>query len=492
MKKITILILAVLCSVWVRAQYITPGTGVNWTLQEFVDNSAGIISYDNGIYYINGTITISADDTVNISVEAFFRIADGYLITVNGVLMTGTTGSPVTFTPMDEESYYTGFKFQDSPGSSIKHTTFSRAGGIKLLNSTIEFVGCDFSYFNQANCTGTLDISQSAPVISQCVFLENAGPAVMSAANGNASPQILNCQMQGNVTSNANMPQINLGAAGADSVRIIGNEILGNTALIQVGGIAIATLAGGSIKARIEGNTINNNRYGMTQFGNNIASVIKNNIITNNNTQGLPDLGGSGINFYGNTTNVSLLSGNIISGNLWGITIQNNALPNLGQLEGEELNDGMNQLFSNGNNNQVYDLYNNTPGEIWAQNNYWGTMNPDTVEQHIFHQPDDPSLGVVHFLPLFDPTVTVRDLKPRHEMHILAYPNPARDLVTINGLPVNTRAAVRLLSTGGAILAERIINADHPVLDVSSFGKGIFILEITVESKIFTRLLVVE
>jgi hypothetical protein len=228
--------------------------------------------------------------------------------------------------------------------------------------------------------------------------------------------------------------------------------------LTQVGGIAITTLAGGSLKARIEDNMINDNRYGITQYGNNIGSIIRNNEILNNNTQGDPMLGGSGINFYGNSTNQAMVNGNLIKGNLWGITIQNSAMPNFGQVSGLLVNPGMNQFFDNGNSGEIYDLYNNTPNPIMAENNYWGTMDPEVVEAHIFHQPDNASLGMVDYLPLYDIyTGITENYSPKLPVLIQSIsPNPANDVVLIklnSKIFVSGNLLVEVLSLDGKILS---------------------------------------
>ncbi|MEO7461212.1 MAG: hypothetical protein ABIT96_00690, partial [Ferruginibacter sp.] len=43
------------------------------------------------------------------------------------------------------------------------------------------------------------------------------------------------------------------------------------------------------------------------------------------------------------------------------------------------------------------DLYNNSPDNIMAQNNSWGTVDPIEVESKIFHQPDNAALGLVNY-----------------------------------------------------------------------------------------------
>jgi len=453
MKRTVSLFLILMSFVLGRAQYTTPGTGVNWTMDNLVENSGGVVVLvSEGTYQIFQDITISPTDTVSILQSTVIMINQDVLITIQGVLFTDVDEEMIAFMNAVAGEFYKGLKFDNSTGSYLKNVLFSLAGGIKLVSSGAEFTNCLFTGFNQGNCTGTIDLFQSNPLISGCLFQTNAGPAVLSAANGASSPQIMACSMSGNVSSNSNMPQINLGTSGTDSIRIVGCEIIGNPELTQVGGIAITTLAGGSLKARIEDNYIKDNRYGITQYGSNIGSIIRHNDIVNNDTQGDPMLGGSGINFYGNTTNQSTVTGNVIAGNLWGITIQNTALPNLGQVEGLIVNPGMNRIFDNGNSGEIYDLYNNTPNPIMAEYNDWGTMDPDSVEAHIFHQPDNPALGFVDYLPFIDIFSGETEIQSKKLPVFIQNisPNPANDQVTIKLNPEI------LTSTSGKILIELI------------------------------------
>jgi hypothetical protein len=214
-------------------------------------------------------------------------------------------------------------------------------------------------YFNKSNTTGTLQVSQGRVSIIDNEIYQNQGPAIASAANAQAAPQIIGNHIWSNNTDNTNMPQINLGNSGNDTIRIIGNTITGQ--FNQAGGIAIATLAGGDAYSIIEDNIITNNRYAITAIGSNIHTEIHNNVLADNNIQGVPNLGGSGINFNGTATNTAMVSGNTISGNLWGITVQGTALPNLGQRDFIVINPGENYIYGNGNEGVTYALYNNTP-----------------------------------------------------------------------------------------------------------------------------------
>src|SRR5690606_1853408 len=115
-------------------------------------------------------------------------------------------------------------------------------------------------------------------------------------ANTQVSAYIFNNYMEGNNQANTNRPQINMGTTmTTDTLKIVQNTIIGDRDLTSVGGIAVANLIGGNIRAIIDGNTIRDNRYGMTVVGNNAFAYIRNNVIEDNDTQGDPMLGGSGI-----------------------------------------------------------------------------------------------------------------------------------------------------------------------------------------------------
>ncbi|MBP5573129.1 MAG: DUF1565 domain-containing protein, partial [Bacteroidales bacterium] len=86
---------------------------------------------------------------------------------------------------------------------------------------------------------------------------------------------------------------------------------------------------------------------------------------------------------------------NVITGNLWGIT----AIYFHDIDMGTEEDWGRNEIHDNGNGGVVYDLYNNSSCDLMAIGNDWGTTSLERIEDHIYHQPDDPALGLVTFYP---------------------------------------------------------------------------------------------
>ncbi|MCK4396999.1 right-handed parallel beta-helix repeat-containing protein [candidate division WOR-3 bacterium] len=81
----------------------------------------------------------------------------------------------------------------------------------------------------------------------------------------------------------------------------------------------------------------------------------------------------------------------IIDNRDYGVYITDDAAPDLGGM-------GHNYIYGSG----LYDLYNNTDNTIMAKRNYWGTMNIDTVEVHIYDYYYDNSLCIVEIEPLWE------------------------------------------------------------------------------------------
>ncbi|MEZ5196528.1 MAG: T9SS type A sorting domain-containing protein [Bacteroidales bacterium] len=346
---------------------------------------------------------------------------------------------------------------------------------------------CVIRMNDKSNSTGAIDLFHSNPHILNCEIILNQGPAILSGANTESSPTISGNYIYHNNTTNQNMPQINLGTSDPETaIEIINNHIEGNYTM--VGGIAVTTLAGGTIECIIQGNTIINNRYGITCYGFDINSIIDNNIIRDNNIQNQPMQGGSGINYWGGVSNTSLVSRNTISGNLWGITVTGDALPNLGQVEPDTINIGKNYFYNNGNEGVIYDLYNNSPNDIFAENNHWGTYNLDTIEMHIFHQPDDPSLGYVDYLPVKDYITEVPDKFYSDTENVLLYPNPAMDHFYIDFDVEEYRVSI-FNYIGKKVLSDWISNPSEAI-DISSLPKGVYVVEVKREENLWVGKLI--
>lgn len=396
MKKILLFLIAIFAIVInTHAQWVSPGNGTTYTFPDLVDVTEGVVTIGENGFVINGDLTISTNDVLKIDDQVARIDAAEVLVTINGSMVCTNTNR-VKFYGLNEIQHFS-MRFEYATGCNIKKMYFSDGAGIKVIESDVTFDDVKFVYFTRDYSNAVIDIMNCDPTIKDCYFMLNHGSAISSPANGEASPQILNCDFDTNVTDNVNTPQINLGPGGNDTIRIVGNEIYTIMAQWHVGGVSVADLASvGSTKVLLKDNIIRDNRYGYNQQGYTISSVIVGNQFLDNNHEENPMNGGSGISIYGSSTNnKAVLRNNVITGNLWGITAIYMHDIDLGT----EDDWGYNEIHDNGNDGMIYDLYNNASYDIMAVGNKWGSTDYDEIESHIYHQADDPSLGLVTFYP---------------------------------------------------------------------------------------------
>ncbi|MEO6949452.1 MAG: T9SS type A sorting domain-containing protein [Ginsengibacter sp.] len=403
MKKLSILFIAFFFySYSAIANYSTPGTGVNVTLNYLVANSGGDVTLVGGEYYVNDTIIISTNDLLSIFSDVTVRFAANTYLGINGtIIINPPTG--VKFTAQNNSAGYLGMRLDNSIGSYLHKLTFEYATSLRISDCNVGIDDCTFQYNNNSSSTSfgssAIVLFRSNSVITNSRFLNNGLAAISGGANIANAPQIIGNYFEGNNTSNKNVPQINLGASGSDTTRILNNTIL--RASTRSGGIGFLPI--GSLQAIVSGNLIKNNRYGLTfNGGDNINAIISYNRIDSNNIEGNPALGGSGISLTGggaSTHQRPIITGNIFTANLWGITIQGGSIPVLGNLSNADTTDDGKNYFINNTNNSTpgIDFYNNTVNPIYAQNNYWNTNDPTEVESKIFHFNDNPALGLVNY-----------------------------------------------------------------------------------------------
>ena len=381
---------------FLNAQWVSPGNGTSYTLPDLVNVTDGAVTQGPDGFLINTDLTISTNDVLVIDNQVSRIDAAAILLTINGSMVCTNTGSNrVKFYGLNETEHFK-IRFENAVGCNIKKMYFSDGAGIKVIESEVTFDDVKFVYFTRDYCNAVIDVFNCDPVIKNCYFMLNQSAAISSPANGQASPQILNCDFDTNVTD-INSPQINLGPGGQDTIRIVGNEIYTIMAQWYVGGISVADLMGtGSTKVLLKDNIIREGRYGYNQQGQTISSVIEGNQFLNNFHEENPMNGGSGISIYGSSTNnKAILRNNVITGNLWGITAIY-----LHDIDlGTEDDWGNNEIHDNYNSGVIYDLYNNSACDITAVGNKWGTIHESDIEDHIVHQTDDPSLGLVTYIP---------------------------------------------------------------------------------------------
>lgn len=400
MRKIFTLLSLVFTLSASASNYTTPGTGLTITLIDLVNNSGGKVTFSNGEYFVSDSIIISSNDVLSITTDETVKFAAGSCLVVFGKFLANPPVG-LLFTAQNTAAPFLGIRFDNSVGSSVNKLTLEYAGSMRFLDCSATITNCTFRYNTAITTNGNsaINLFRANPIITNCTFTENVRSAISGGANIANAPTIIGCTFTANNTSNGNLPQINLGASGTDTVKIIGNTIIGGNT--RAGGIGFLPL--GSLFVHVSGNLIKGNRYGISlQGGSDIHALVNYNRIEDNNIENNPNLGGSGIAFAGGAAGSqqsSIVTGNIFKNNLWGITIQNRAMPNLGNLlNADTTDDGKNQFIDNTNaGTPGIDLYNNTIDPIFAMGNYWNTNIESEVLSKIFDQLDNPALGLVTY-----------------------------------------------------------------------------------------------
>ncbi|MCZ4318921.1 T9SS type A sorting domain-containing protein [Aequorivita viscosa] len=475
------------CAIVIAQDYTTPNTGVTWTLDDIAAASPSTITVSGNDYTLLGNLTIAENDAVIINTDLTLRIDFEKRVTVFGDFTVNANA--VTITAIDENAPYDGFRFEEFSTIDISNATIKYGGGLRVLTETFSIDNCTLTN----NVSGTtssavIQLSRGMPQITNNTIAFNSNPAIGSAANSAVSAYIFNNTIEGNNTANSNRPQINLGPTLANEpLQIVQNTIIGDPALEQAGGIAIANFVGGDVFVVIDNNTIRDNRYGITILGNVDSTQIINNIIEDNNIQGDPLLGGSGINH--NASNVGpavIIEGNEIRRNLWGITLQGSATVNLGDDSG---NPGDNVFSENENGGVVYALYNNTPNPISAKNNCWieGQQSTEAqVEDVIYHSVDDPNLGEVIFDPFLCGILSVAD---NAFENFSFYPNPVKNEINFNNIVSIEK--VEIYGVQGNLIASKIVSNGQNTLPIN-LPTGLYFVKFSNDAQAVTKKMIVD
>ena len=458
MRKIVLLI-SFSIGLWsmLNAQWVSPGNGTTYTMSDLAATT-DVVTFESGNYRIHADLTISTNDILKID-NGFQKIfVENALITIQGSMVCDNANR---VSIMGDPSF--SMRFENATGCEVKKMYFSDGAGIKIIVSDVSFIDTKFLYFTRDYANAVIDFMNCNPLVEDCYFLLNKGAAISSPANGHGSPRILNNHIEENVTDDLNSPQINLGPGGEDTIYIVGNEIDGAFGTHRVGGISVADLMGtGSTKILLKDNHVTKGRYGYNQQGLTISSVIEGNQFIDNYYEDNPMNGGSGISIYGvDENNKAVLRNNVITGNLWGITVINAADINLGT----EDDWGHNEIHNNYNSGHMYDLYNNSSFDIMAVGNDWGTTSEQEVEDHIFHQNDNTDLGLVTFIPF----VGYDAVEESHTALLEVSPNPAQGHFMVEG-----KGKVTVTNTLGQIVFTKEIEGKESI----ALPRGLYIVRL--------------
>ena len=489
MKKIILSTLLTLftCVFAIAQDYTTPNNGLTYSLDDIAVLSPTTITVSGGSYTLLGNLTISENDELLIDSNLTLFVDAAKLIKVFGAFTVNANA--VAISALDQTAPYEGFRFEEFSEIDIKNTTISFGGGLRVLTESFSIDNSTLiNNVSGSTSSAVIQLSRGMPQITNNTFKFNKNPAIGSAANSSVSGYIFNNMMEGNNTSNANRPQINMGTTMAsEPLRIIQNTIIGDATLIKVGGISVSNFVGGSINTIIEDNIIQGNRYGIAILGPVNSALIKNNLIEDNNTPNDPNQGGSGINLLSaSAVNEVVVTGNTFRRNLWGITLQDQAIINLGD---DIDNPGLNVFSENGNNGEIFALYNNTASPVSAKHNCWIEGEESTmedVEDVIFHQVDDASLGLVTFDPF---ECGVAGINDAFAANFSFYPNPVKNEINFNNIFSFNK--VEIYGIQGNLIVSKTIVDGYNILPIN-LSAGMYFVNFSNDRNTVTKKMIVQ
>lgn len=414
--------------------YEKNGETISETVGVTVDGKVYTITIPTGL--AEGVTGIAYDDNNIVLSKSYLTIVEGNDLVVGEgetllfagaaqLEMSGTLAAyDATFGAAEgSESTAKGLRiYGDNTMGSFGNCTFNYVGvNFGSTNGCLLAVDCTFNQHNSKSGNSAINFTSSCSgnIVKRCEFSNCQLSGVASGANAGVGISIEDCDFHRNFAVSRLYPYINMSLSGNRNVNIENNKIIGSKEVCRTGGIAVSNLLGGNYTGvvTVRGNYVEGNSYGITLTGGGNI-IIENNQVIDNGYIASAMQGGSGINITCNTTSAlakAYIRGNLIEGNLWGVTVIGNVDINAGKTDdpdAEDYNPGENVFVNNGNGGVLYDWYNNTPNNSYAQGNTWNVaaQTQENIEEVVFHKSDDATLGEVFFMPPFGTNTGIDDI----------------------------------------------------------------------------------
>lgn len=470
-----------------NAQWVSPGNGTTYIIEDLVELSNGCViwSESNNSYRIENDVTISAND--KLVVNHSINFGNNVTLTIKGSIEAINTDTYYWLSFSGNYGVNGRIRLEDATAPCVfRRCYITQLDGIQVIESEAVFTDCHFQNFRCEQQSAVVDCMNCDPVFTNCNFDNNSGSAISSPANGQTSPQITDCIFFLNVSNN---PHINLGPGSQDSIRIVNCTI--NDGDYMAGGISIADLMGiGDTKILLKNNNIYYNRYGYNQQGYHLSSTIIGNTFDRNKLETNPMNGGSGISIYGmDENNKAYIRNNVITNNHWGITVINAANVDLGTEDdwGHNVIHGNGHVYNYGASYGIFDLYNNSAYDITAVGNYWGTIDEQEIEEHITHQFDDPSLGLVYYIPF----LTEDGVNEVKTTGFEVWPNPISNGSFTLSLKKAVPTEVTIYNVNGQLIKSQFIDNQINTINIEALKSGVYFVEVkNIESKNLKKIII--
>lgn len=487
MKKLFLIIsLLLIQTPWIMGQWTSLGKGTLYTLQDLLTMGDGCVTFEETkqAYVIHSDLTILPNDQLSVVSEDFEMMdadAGGILchgditITIQGSLVIDCDDLDVYLEP-DSVSHLQIILDHTTEPCLFSRTKLYYLSGIEVNESQVEFDDCMFQSFDKSRTIGAVQYSNCDPLFTNCIFQGNYGSAIACTPGSSGSPQINRCKFRYNVLSKEDMPQLDFGPGGNDTIRLLNSRVVGLYPL--VGGIRITDdMKRGDTKILIKGNFIADNRFGYWQQDGCIDALLLDNEIVCNQIAPSPDGDGFGVCVQGTTDQSRVtLRHNLIHSNLWGVLVQGQSMLDMGTAD----DNGRNILYNNHNDSsgtdQEYALYVEGSNDVCAIGNYWGDATETFAESVIYHRPD---LGDDHGLVSYSPILTKNDwsVEEQHAVAIKVYPNPTEGPVNIQ-VEQSQGFDYELYNMSGQLMMKGHTESSETVINLEQYPQGIYLISV--------------
>ena len=177
-----------------NAQWVSPGNGTIYTIEDLVELSNGCViwSESNNSYRIENDVTISANDKLDVNHSLNFN--NNVTLTIKGSIEAINMSDYYWLSFSGNYGVNGRIRLEDATAPCLfRRCYFTQLDGIQVIESEAVFTDCHFQNFRCEQQSAVVDCMNCDPVFTNCNFDNNSGSAIGSPANGHTSPQIIDC-----------------------------------------------------------------------------------------------------------------------------------------------------------------------------------------------------------------------------------------------------------------------------------------------------------
>lgn len=436
--------------------------------------------------YIIGNTIIEAGVTITIEPGVELQFEQDKAIIINGSLYAiGNETDSISFTK-NTSSNWGRLWFKTGSVGELKYCSIEYGGDPTILVET----GTSFEimYCNVSNNNGCAIYTNDFCTISHNTISNNIstdrGGGIRAVGNPNITNNIIynntawegaGIHSAGSALIDSNIVYQNAtSSAGGGGIYcengdpIVSNNIVYDNISLYDGGGIMCTNNGTIINNTVYGNSATN-RGGGLRFGNG-DYLVSNNYIYDNTA-------GSGSSIYTDDGyTFEIYCNTIIDSSLEPIVIwrhQNNA-----------------DIYIRNNDLLISSpgLYYESPFNILADSNYWGTTVPAEIEEIIYDFNEDFNFGIVSYMPYLNSNsscagiITEVSQTANKYNQLKLYPNPV-----INTLYIDIETPIEKIQIFDITGKQQLIVSSVKEIDMSRLQAGIYLLMVKTKGDVFAR-----